>query len=245
MSEASLHPDQSRPGVVVTGAAGDLGGALCDAWAAEGWAVFGADIRDPKRGGVTYVEADVRDRASVVALAERAALESALSVWVNCAGIVAAAKIREADPDVWDRIIAVNLTGTFHGCAAAMNAMIAGGRGGRIVNVGSLSGQIGGRGMHPAYGASKAGVHTLTKSYAAAGARYGIACNVVAPGVIEGSMAEGFSEDQRQKVVMTNPMRRLARMDEVVSVIRFLANAERSSYMNGAVVPINGGAFLG
>ena len=240
MSEASL-----RPGVVITGAAGDLGGALCRAWAADGWAVYGADIRDPEMEGVTYVETDVRDRAAVVALAEKAASESALKVWVNGAGIVAPARIREADPDVWDRIIAVNLTGTFHGCAAALSAMIAGERGGRIVNVGSISGQIGGKGMHPAYGASKAGVHTLTRSYASEGARYGIGCNVVAPSVIEGSMAAGFPPDHVQKITAVHPMRRLARMEEVVSVIRFLADEERSSYISGAVVPINGGSYFG
>jgi len=241
MSDKSL-----RPGVVVTGAAGDLGGALCRSWAAEGWAVFGADVRQPADvEGVTFVQTDVRDRTAVAALAQRAARESALQVWVNCAGIVAGGRIREADPDVWDRVIAVNLTGTFHGCAEALNVMIAGERDGRIINVGSISGQIGGLGMHPAYGASKAGVHTLTKSYALEGARFGVACNAVAPSVIEGSMAEGFGAKQQEKVIATNPMRRLARMDEVVSVIRFLADAEKSSYLNGAIVPINGGAFLG
>lgn len=236
--------EERPPGVVVTGAAGDLGAALCRSWLADGWRVFGADLKGQPPEGVTAVTLDVRDRGAVFALAERAAAESALAVWVNCAGLVAPAKVREADPQIWELIIQVNLTGTFHGCAAAMSTMIAAGRGGCILNVGSISGQIGGLGMHPAYGASKAGVHTLTRSYALEGARYGIRCNAVAPSVIEGSMATGLSEQQLERYLATHPMRRLATMDEVVQGMRFLADGARSSYLNGVVLPINGGSYL-
>jgi 3-oxoacyl-[acyl-carrier protein] reductase len=92
--------------------------------------------------------------------------------------------VADADALEWERIIAVNLTGTFHGCAAALAVMSANG-GGRIVNIGSLSGQVGGTALHPAYGASKAGVHALTRTYALEGARHGVYCNAVAPSVID------------------------------------------------------------
>ena len=148
----------------------------------------------------------------------------------------------DADEAGWHRILAVNLTGTWHGCAAALPALARAG-GGRIVNVGSVSGQIGGIAVHPAYGASKAGVHALTKTYALEGARHGVLCNAVAPGLIEGSMSGEFEARQRERMAQANPMRRLARMDEIARVIRFLAGAS-NTYMNGAIVPVNGGAYM-
>ncbi len=165
-----------------------------------------------------------------------------MSIWINGAGIVRVAKVLEADPEDWQRILAVNLTGTFHGCAAALAVMSRQGSG-RIVNIGSLSGQVGGTGVHPAYGASKAGVHALTKSYALEGARYGVYCNAVAPSVIEGAMGDQFSERQRSQLAQANPLRRLARMDEVVDAVRYLAS-DAASYTNGVILPVNGGSYL-
>jgi NAD(P)-dependent dehydrogenase (short-subunit alcohol dehydrogenase family) len=231
-----------RPGVVVTGAAGDMGAAVVASFLADGHRVYGADLRPAKPApNLVAVELDVRDRASVFALAGRAAADGPVRVWVNCAGVVATAAVESADEAEWHRIIAINLTGTFHGCAAALDAMRrAAPPGGRIVNAGSISGQVGGVGPHPAYGASKAGVHALTKSYAIAGGRHGVYCNAVAPSVIEGSMAKGFTPAQIEKLNALNPLRRLARMDEIVHAIRFLADP-RSSYVNGVVLGLNGG----
>jgi len=230
--------------VVITGAGGDVGHALSASFLADGYTVFGADIAPVEpRAGVIPIELDVTDRAALFALAERAAIEpGGLSIWINGAGIVRITKVLEADPEDWQRIIAVNLTGTFHGCAAALAVMSRQGSG-RIVNIGSLSGQVGGTGVHPAYGASKAGVHALTKSYALEGARYGVYCNAVAPSVIEGVMAEQFSERQRVQLTRGNPLRRLARMEEVVGAIRYLAS-DAASYTNGVILPVNGGSYL-
>lgn len=245
------------PGVVITGAAGDMGQELAKAYLADGWTVFAADLREIEpRSGLVGMQVDVRHREEVFSLGERAIEESDLRIWINAAGIAAPAAISEADPETWQRTIDVNLTGTFHGCAAALKVMKTQaevsvssvarttGQNGRIVNVGSISGQIGGLGMHPAYGASKAGVHALTKSYALEGSKLGISCNAVAPSVIEGEMAKGFDERQLQAVLRGHPLRRLARMSEVVEVIRFLADERRASYVNGAIVPINGGALM-
>ena len=227
--------------VVVTGAAGDMGGGAAASFRADGFRVYAADLKAPSAAANTVpVALDVRDRAAVFALAERASAESDLRVWINCAGIAINAPVGEASPEEWDRIIAINLTGTFHGCAAAFAAMKKNAPpGGRIVNAGSISGQLGGTGPHPAYGASKAGVHALTKSYAIAGARYGIYCNAVAPSVIEGSMAKEFSGAQREKYLAAIPMRRLATMDEIVHAIRYLADP-RAGYTSGVILGLNG-----
>jgi NAD(P)-dependent dehydrogenase (short-subunit alcohol dehydrogenase family) len=229
---------------VITGAAGDLGQALAEAFLAEGHHVFGGDLLPlaPRRG-LTPVRLDITDRAAVYALAERAAAEAGpLRLWINAAGIVRVVKVGEADAEDWERILAVNLTGTFHGCAAALAVMRRGG-GGRIVNLGSLSGQVGGTGVHPAYGASKAGVHALTRTYALEGARHGVLCNAVAPSVLEGRMGGQFSERQRAQLAQANPLRRLGRIEEVVAAIRYLAS-DAASYTNGVILPLNGGSYL-
>jgi len=236
--------EESRPGVVITGAAGDMGAALGASFLSDGYLVFGADIVPPAaKEGLVPVETDVTDRAAVFALAERAAAESSLVVWVNCAGIFRPVSVSDAGSDDWNRIIAVNLTGTFNGCAAALAVMSKRG-GGRIVNAGSLSGHVGGTGVHPAYGASKAGVHALTKTYALEGACHGIACNAVAPGVLEGKMGGQFADGQLERVARANPMRRLGRIEEAVEAIRFLADPHRASYLNGVILPVNGGAYM-
>jgi 3-oxoacyl-[acyl-carrier protein] reductase len=229
---------------VITGAAGNLGRALTEAFLAEGYNVYGGDIAPVEpRAGLVPVDVDVTDRAATFALAERAAAEAGpLKLWINGAGILRVVKVSDADPADWERIIAVNLTGTFHGCAAALEMMRQSG-GGRIVNIGSLSGQVGGTALHPAYGASKAGVHALTRTYALEGARYGVYCNAVAPSVIEGSMAGQLSERQREHLARANPLRRLARMPEVVDAVRYLAS-DAASYTNGVILPINGGSYL-
>jgi NAD(P)-dependent dehydrogenase (short-subunit alcohol dehydrogenase family) len=111
------------PAAVITGVAGDLGGALCDAFLAEGFAVFGGDLRPvAPRPGLTPVLLDVTDRRAVFALAERAAA-GPLSLWINAAGIVQVVGVADATTEDWERIVAVNLTGTFHGCAAALAVM--------------------------------------------------------------------------------------------------------------------------
>jgi NAD(P)-dependent dehydrogenase (short-subunit alcohol dehydrogenase family) len=228
---------------VITGAAGDLGRALSASLLDDGYTVYAADIVPIEaQGGVVSTLLDVTDRAAVFALAERAAHDGNLILWINAAGIVRITKVLEADPDDWQRILAVNLSGTFHGCAAALEVMRRQGFG-RIVNVGSLSGQVGGTGVHPAYGASKAGVHALTRTYALEGARYGVLCNAIAPSVLEGSMGGQFSERQIEQLVRANPLRRLGRIVEVVAAVRYLAS-DAASYANGVILPINGGSYL-
>ena len=237
-----MEPGRARA-VVVTGAAGDMGSALCRVFLAGGYLVYGADIATVEPvSGLLPVMRDVTDRAAVQALADRVAAEALPWAWVNGAGIFVAGPVREASTAEWDRIIAVNLTGTFHGCSAALPMLAAAG-GGRIVNIGSLSGQIGGVAVHPAYGASKAGVHALTKTYALEGARHGVLCNAVAPGLLEGRMTSQFADRQRAKMVGGTPLQRFGRMEEVAEAVRFLADPA-NTYITGAIVPVNGGSLM-
>jgi NAD(P)-dependent dehydrogenase (short-subunit alcohol dehydrogenase family) len=228
--------------VVVTGAAGDLGTAVADSFLADGYRVYGGDVAPIRaRPGLVASTLDVTEREQVFALARQAAAESTLKVWVNVAGLFEAARVIEADPDVWHKVIAINLTGTFHGCAAALSVMAD--VGGRIVNVGSLSGQLGGLSVHPAYGASKAGVHALTKAYALEGAKHDVYCNAVAPGPIDGRMTAKFSPGTLAKIRAGIPGKRLATMDEVVHAIRYLAD-DRAGHTTGAILQVNGGVLM-
>lgn len=228
--------------VVVTGAAGDLGEAVTDSFLADGYRVYGGDVAPIRaRPGLVASKLDVTEREQVFALAKQVAAESALKIWINVAGLFEAARVIEADPDIWHKVIAINLTGTFHGCAAALSAMAA--SGGRIVNVGSLSGQLGGLSVHPAYGASKAGVHALTKAYALEGAKHGVYCNAVAPGPIDGRMTAKFSPGTLAKIRAGIPGKRLATMDEVVHAIRYLAD-DRAGHTTGAILQVNGGVLM-
>lgn len=234
----------SAGAVVITGAAGDMGGALVRAFAAEGRVVYGADIRSVETPGARAALLDVTDRDAVFALAARVADEAdRIGVWINAAGLVRVASVREATAQDWRAILDVNLTGVWHGCAAALETMIAGGAGGAIVNIGSLSGQVGYRGLHPAYGASKAAVHQLTRTYAAEGARHGVRVNAVAPSVLEGSMGDAFSDEQRARLTAANPMRRLGTMEDVVGAVRYLCS-DAADYVTGAILPVNGGSFM-
>ncbi len=231
-------------GVVITGAAGHLGAALVDSFAADGYTVFAADIVSVAAApGIVPVATDVTAGAAVFALAEKAASESRLRVWINAAGIFPTGPVRQASSEIWDRTIAINLTGCFHGCALALEAMIAGG-GGRIVNVSSVSGLVGGIAVHPAYGASKAGVLALTKTYALEGARHGVACNAVAPGMFDSAMSRNFSDEQRAKLARAIPAGRLGQVAEIVPAIRFLADPVAAAYVNGETLSVNGGAYM-
>ena len=165
-----------------------------------------------------------------------------IEVWINGAGVFVACPVLQATAADWQHVIAVNLTGTFNGCAAALPVLAAAG-GGRIVNIGSISGQVGGVGAHPAYGASKAGVHALTKTYALEGARFGVLCNAVAPGLLDGGMGRAFSVHQQEKLARAAPLRRLGNMVEITHVVRFLADPA-NTYMTGAILPVNGGALM-
>ncbi len=231
--------------VVITGAAGDMGGALARSFLADGFTVYAADIRPVAPAeGLIPVELDVTDRDAVFALARRAADEGRLGTWINAAGIVVVRPVEQASAADWDRIIGINLTGCFNGCAAALEAMATQDPpGGRIVNIGSISGQLGGLGPHPAYGASKAGVHALTKTYALAGARSNIYCNAIAPSIIEGSMAGEFAGKQLEKYNRAIPLHRLATMDEVVHAVRHLADP-RASYTSGTIYQLNGAQLM-
>ncbi len=238
--------------VLVTGAARGLGRGIAVAFAQCGAALVVCDIADPA-ATVEIIErigspclgarADVTDEAQIRNLAETAiARFGRIDILVNNAGISQLSYTPSEDLEVeqWDRIMAVNLRGTFLCCKIIGKTMIAAGTG-SIVNIASTAG-ITGIARAPAYCASKAGVVLLTKSLALEWARHNIRVNAVAPHYLQTDLTASLRRSDKIMAGITRqiPLRRIARPEEVVAQVLLLAS-EAASYTTGTVVPVDGG----
>lgn len=237
---------------LVTGAAGGIGSATAARLAADGARLVLADISVPAFDGALGLAVDVTDSAAVTAMVARARQEfGRLDILVNVAGVVstgAATTLLEAE---WDRVLAVNLKGTFLCCQAVIPAMREN-RYGRIVNIGSLVGKNSGNARpwldpgeqahasNVAYGVSKAGVHALTGFLARELASDGITVNAVAPGPIASAMTTTFPEALRALI----PVGRMGCAEEVAAAIAFLVGPE-TGFITGEILDINGGIWSG
>ena len=185
--------------------------------------------------------ADVADRASVVTVAEQIGSElGPVDVLVNNAGICIHRPALEVPEDEWDDVMRVNVTGVWNGCQVFGARMVDGG-GGVIVNIGSMSGQIVNRPQwQPAYNASKAAVHHLTKSLAAEWAPHDVRVNAVAPGYVRTEMTPIDEPQFKRHWVDDAPQQRAAAPEEIAPAVLYLASPA-SSFMTGAVLVIDGG----
>jgi len=161
-----------------------------------------------------------------------------IDVLVNNAGNHEDALLATMQPDSWERVLATNLDGVFHGCQAVLPAMISQ-RTGRIVNLSSLSALLAPAGQAN-YAAAKAGVVALTQSLAKEVARIGITVNAVCPGFVETEALAPLAGEERKAAQMRIPMRRFGRPEEVAAAVRFLAIAE-ASYITGSTIKVDGG----
>lgn len=214
---------------VVTGAGQGIGRACADALEKEGAEVVRADVHGaPAR-------CDVTDAAQVDALVR--ALPR-VDLAVNAAGVEGAiARTVDAPLDDFDRVVDVNLRGVF----VCMRAELAAGAR-SIVNVASVAGLVGWHGA-AAYSASKHGVVGLTRTAALEYARRGVRVNAVCPGVTQTPMYERMlaaNPQLAERTVAANPMRRVARPEEVAAAILWLLSDE-ASFVNGVALPVDGG----
>jgi 2-dehydro-3-deoxy-D-gluconate 5-dehydrogenase len=189
------------------------------------------------------IQVDISNEKAVGNLVQQAIHQyGKIDVLVNNAGISQLSFVPTEDSSIeeWDRVIAVNLRGTFLCCKYIGKEMIKGGAG-SIVNISTTAG-ITGVPRAPAYCASKAGVILLTKSLALEWARYNIRVNAIAPHYLETALSEGLraSEKAYTDLVKQIPLRRFGKTSEIVGAVLFLTSGA-SSYMTGSVVVADGG----
>lgn len=238
--------------ILITGANGALGQGIARTFLAESPDNFiwlgvhrrrerAAELAMANPDRCRVVALDVADAGSwKTAVAEILTAHTRLDVLVNNAGTHDDALLAQMKPESWREIISVNLDGVFHGCQAVLPAMISQ-RGGRIVNIASLSALFAPAGQTN-YAAAKAGVVALTHSLAKEVARLGITVNAVCPGYLESDMLVKMDDAARQRALMQIPMRRFGRPEEVAAAVRFLACAE-AGYITGSALKIDGGIF--
>jgi 3-oxoacyl-[acyl-carrier protein] reductase len=239
---------------LITGGAGAIGRACALALAAERAHVAIADLSLPRiepvlgevrdRGvRATAVAVDVTSQADVSAMVERVVADlGGLDILVNCVGIFQATPVDELALADWQRVLDVNLTGIFLCCQAAMRVLTAQ-RSGRIINIASLAGEVGGLAAGANYSVSKAGVMCLTKSLARALGRHGVTVNTINPGPVESAMVDAWPPGQRERQLANIPLGRLGTPDDIAGAVVFLASAA-ASYIHGTHLDINGGLFM-
>jgi NAD(P)-dependent dehydrogenase (short-subunit alcohol dehydrogenase family) len=237
---------------VVTGAARGLGEAIALGLAENGASLVLADL-DPLEASASQVKelgakcigvrADISDEEQVKELAGRAVSEyGKVDILINNAGVsqLSYTPTEDLSTKEWDRVIGINLTGTFFCCKYVGRAMIQGG-GGKIVNIATTAG-ITGVPRAPAYSASKAGVILLTKSLALEWARYHIRVNAIAPHYLETPLTQRLraSDGVYRGLVKQIPMKRFGGTSELMGTILLLCS-DASSYMTGTVIVVDGG----
>jgi len=233
---------------LVTGGSGDIGGAICRTLAREGWhAIVHANSNPERAQGVVDAITDSGGTAESIAFdladgaATRAALEKLLeagpiAALVHNAGIHDDAPLAGMREEQWKRVLDVSLNGFFHVVQPLLLPMSRT-RFGRIVCISSVAAVIGNRGQVN-YAAAKSALHGAAKSLAREMAARGVTVNVIAPGLIEGSMTRELFETEQIKRMI--PAARMGTPQEVANAVAFLCS-DGASYINGQVIGVNGG----
>jgi 3-oxoacyl-[acyl-carrier protein] reductase len=238
---------------LVTGGAQGIGRAIALALAREGARVAISDINLEKaKETCREIEAlgkealavggSVAEAKDAEAMVEKTVEAfGGLDILVNNAGITRDGILLRMKEEDWDLVLDVNLKGAFHCTKASLRALIKR-KGGKIINIASVTGQMGNAGQAN-YAASKAGLLGLTKSAAREYASRNIQVNAVAPGFIDTAMSQAIPQKEREMLIKAIPMERLGTPEDIAEAVLFLASPA-SDYITGQVVNVNGGMFM-
>jgi 3-oxoacyl-[acyl-carrier protein] reductase len=162
---------------------------------------------------------------------------------INNAGVLHSTPVLQITESEWDHILDVNLKGAFFVAQKTLPHMIER-RWGRIVNISSVAGRMGGYANGLAYSASKAGLIGLSHGLARRVAEHNVTVNAVAPGTTESEIIKQFTEDQKNALRSIIPLGRLGRVDDIAALVLFLSS-DLASFITGAIIDINGGMYSG
>ena len=238
---------------IITGAAGGIGSTTAEVLAREGLAgIVMADICYKKADDIckrieaetgcqcVAAKVDISSQNDIVNLFRQTLdLFKTVDILVNCAGICTTQTIEQIDESEWNRVMDINLRGTYL-CSREALSIMQSKKYGKIINISSLAGRIGGVAAGISYATSKGAIVTLTKSLAKAAGPYNINVNGIAPGLVDTEMTKDFDP----LCVGTVPLGRIGKPDDVADVILFLAS-EKSRYITGVTIDVNGGVFMG
>lgn len=240
---------------LVTGGVTGIGRAVVKALMQQGMIVNFCDIdtvrgqatRDELSGGegkVIFRPCDVSDESQVQSTVEEIIREyGMIDYLVNNAGIIRrripGEKMSVAD---WDMVFKVNVRGAFLFCKFVSEFMIQN-QSGKVVNISSIAGKLGDITSAPGYGPSKAAMDGMTKTFARELAPYGITVNGVAPHAIATEMSAQWSEERRQAIISSIPLKRLGTPEEVAATVSFLLS-EGANFITGEIIDVNGGFLM-
>jgi len=233
---------------IITGGARGIGHAIGRAFAHQGARIVLADIDPAVQDAAREINArgmiaNVADENSVNALVKSTFEQfGRIDILVNNAGICPLTPFESITRAEWERVLAINLTGAFL-CSQAVVPIMKQARYGRIVNISSVAGKMGGIAVGAHYAASKAGLLGLTKSLARIYAPFGITANAIAPATIETDMTRGWSVETLERLRQANPVGRLGQPQDVAAAAVFLASDE-ASFITGEVLDVNGGFLM-
>ena len=236
---------------LVTGATRGIGAACAAALASAGAYVYGTATTEEGAAKISAALGD-KGRGIVLNVTDRKACadtvativgeKGAVDILVNNAGITRDMLAMRLSDEAWDAVIATNLTAAFVLTRAVLRPMMKA-RFGRFINMSSVVGSMGNAGQAN-YAAAKAGLIGMSKSVAQEVASRGITVNCIAPGFIDTDMTRALAESDREKLAERIPARRLGQTDDIAGAVLYLAS-DLAAYVTGAVLPVNGGLFMG
>lgn len=237
---------------IITGAASGMGRAASSLFAREGARVVCADVNEAGAaetakavgGQATPMRLDIADRHSCESVARQTVERfGRIDFLVNFGGIWDGRNIAEIEDEHWDRILDVNLKGSFLICQAVTPAMIRQ-KHGRMVLIGSIAARVGGSMGGPHYAASKGGVISLARAFARRLGQYQITVNSINPGPVESAMTAGWSAQAKADFIRTIPLGRLGQPMDIAAAALFLVS-DLASWITGETLDVNGGLYFG